>query len=238
MASIFRRCAQLSLRMIDRTDAIARNKGYLFHATVAVTCAVALLWMQGAVPLPGVGSIPFLPVTLGAAIAGFMALVFLQGRAMGVPNPPPSHLGHAVALAGMSALLAVPPILIDLVTAFPRDLNVALPYAWLLYPAAALVAEVIFHLVPLALFTLLTSPGMAPDWVFRVVIFVEPGFQALAMADRGLQAVLVFGNVGLVSAVQIWLFRRYGFGAMVALRLGYYLFWHIGWGSARLHLVV
>ena len=50
-------------------------------------------------------------------------------------------------------------------------------------------------------------------------------------------SVLVVGNVALVSAVQLWLLRSYGFLAMIGLRLAFYFFWHILWGTARLDLL-
>ncbi len=66
------------------------------------------------------------------------------------------------------------------------------------------------------------------------VFFVEPLFQMVFSAEHGLQTVLVFGSVSSFSAFQLWLFKRFGFGAMMVLRLAFYLFWHVIWGTVRL----
>lgn len=122
---------------------------------------------------------------------------------------------------------------IDLATIFPEDINVLLPEALFFYPPVALCAKVACHLAPLAMLTVLASRGATPYWAYAVVVYVEPVFQAANSWDAGLQAWLVFGNVLLISAVQIFLFVRHGFAAMIALRLVFYLFWHLIWGSIR-----
>ena len=76
-------------------------------------------------------------------------------------------------------------------------------------------------------------PRRNPVLAYAVVVFVEPVFQAANSWDAGLQAWLVFGNVPLISAAQIFLFVRHGFAAMIALRLVFYLFWHLIRGSIR-----
>ena len=143
----------------------------------------------------------------------------------------------AIALVGFGAVLAVPPILIDLAIPFPRDINVAPPGSFLFYPAIALVAEVALHLLPLAVLAVAISRGRVSAWMFLPVVLVEPALQAFFSIDAGLQSWLVFGNVSLISAAQIWIFRKYGFSAMFGLRLSFYFFWHVLWGTLRLHLL-
>jgi hypothetical protein len=75
------------------------------------------------------------------------------------------------------------------------------------------------------------------EYLLVPVIFVEPSFQMLFAAGSMLQAVLVFCNVSLVSATGLWLFQRYGFAAMMGLRIAFYFFWHILWGTARLSIL-
>lgn len=143
----------------------------------------------------------------------------------------------AIALVGLGAILAVPPIIIDIAIPFPRDINVLPPKSILFYPAIALVAEVVLHLVPLALLAVVITRRKVSAWMFVPVVLVEPALQAFSSYETGLQAWLVFGNVSLISAAQIWVFMRYGFGAMFGLRLAFYLFWHVMWGFLRLHLL-
>ncbi|MCK8463723.1 hypothetical protein MUY35_07660 [Aliiroseovarius sp. S1339] len=143
-----------------------------------------------------------------------------------------------IALAGLGAALAVPPVLIDIAIPFPHDINVLPPKSFLFYPAIALVAEVALHLVPLAVLAAATSRSKVSVWMFIPVVLVEPSLQAFFSFDAGLQAWLVLGNVSLISAAQIWIFWHYGFTAMFALRLVFYFFWHVLWGSLRLQLLL
>jgi len=129
---------------------------------------------------------------------------------------------------------------VDLTAGFPRDTNVAWPAAWLLYPAILVVAESIFHLLPLAGLMALTGArlrGRAIDR--RALAFMlptaalEPVAQvALGSALPGFTAVHVY----LIGLVQLSLLRRYGYLPMLWFRLCYYLLWHILWGAARLEL--
>ena len=101
----------------------------------------------------------------------------------------------------------------------------------------ALVAEVVFHLLPLGILVLVFREGPAPSWVIGPVILIEPLFQAVFVEGPAVQSILVVLDVALVSAAQLLLYRRYGFAAMIGLRWSFYLFWHILWGQARLALL-
>jgi hypothetical protein len=96
----------------------------------------------------------------------------------------------------------------------------------------AFIAEVLFHLAPLAL---LAVAARSLSWrVIAVAALPEAVFQASQATGVALQAfvalhVFAFGAFGLV------IFRHYGFVAMLTLRLCYYGLWHIGWGYMRLN---
>ncbi len=62
--------------------------------------------------------------------------------------------------------------------------------------------------------------------IFQVVIAASPALKVFT----GLH-LLVFG------AVQLSIFRRFGFVPMYTTRLVYYALWHVAWGWARLHLL-
>ncbi|MHA6267747.1 hypothetical protein ACXYMP_12855 [Aliiroseovarius sp. CAU 1755] len=219
---------------------LVRNLGYIFISAIACASAAFFALLHDAGPIPVLDVVPLYQATVCAAFVGYPCLLFLRSRAICGSKAMPANLRQLAALIGLGAMLAVPPVTIDIFSRFPRDINVLVPNALLFYPAIALVAEVTFHLLPLATLTALTgltSKRTAPLWVFVVVVFVEPVFQATYSYDSGIQAWLVLANVGLISAAQIWLFTRYGFGAMITLRLAFYFFWHVAWGTARLAIL-
>ena len=124
-------------------------------------------------------------------------------------------------------------------------MNVPLPDALLFYPAIAVVAEFIFHAMPLAALCVafpicVRGTHRRGRWVaFLTVASIEPALQVAwgfghsppwANAYVGLH-LLVFNWVGLM------VFERKGFMAMYVLRLAYYTIWHVAWGQARLALL-
>lgn len=210
---------------------------YLLIAVLAMACAVTLSALPETYDLPIVGRLPLWPIVALAALVGLPLARLAEARLTDLHQVVIAPRRALVGILGLGALLAVPPILIDLLTRFPAGMNAPLPAALLFCPAIALVAEVAFHLVPLAALAVVLPRTVAPVWLMVPTVFVEPVFQAAFGAGTGVQAALVFANVSLVSAVQLWLFRRYGFAAMYAVRLSFYLFWHILWGTLRLPLL-
>lgn len=149
----------------------------------------------------------------------------------------PIAAGAALAFAGLA-------ITIDLVVGYPADLNVAIPAALLFYPGIALVAETLFHLVPLALLVVLAGRGgrqVSDADVVRaiaVAALVEPAFQlALTPDPVSWLGLLTAANVGAFGVVQLVLFRRHDFVTMLVMRLAYYAVWHLAWGTARLEVL-
>lgn len=153
--------------------------------------------------------------------------------------------GRSIGIAlGLGACLALPVIIVDLVAGFPAELNVRFPQSLLFYPSLALVAEAVFHLVPLALLASLWQAtrfelGPARWFAIGTVALLEPMLQASFFAEQSSWRVTVFLGLYVLAfnILSLDLFRRSGFVALYALRLGYYLIWHIAWGHVRLPLL-
>lgn len=209
------------------------HAGYSVMAAAALICALALLALPAAPRYPVLGPGPLVLAVAIAAPVGLLALIRIANLGY-LPGDPALRPRPLPVVAGLGAALVLPAIAIDLFQPFPTDTNVPLPQALVFYPAMALLAEVVFHLVPLALLLPLRWPV-----ALRVmpVIALEPLFQVVSGAGPALQSLLVFLNVGLINAVQLWVLLRYGFGAMIGLRLVYYLGWHVLWGTLRLPLL-
>ncbi len=223
--------------MTNWRNGFALNKSYLAPCAIALVSAslfTAFFDMRG---LPGIGAIPLLPITLFAACLGLPLLLVIQDSGVGNPSLSRTTLRGALGLFILGAALALFPIMIDVFFRFPRNLNVPLPAGLLFYPAIALVAEVSFHLAPLALLVALLPRGAPLPFLFAPVVFVEPLVQSIWATGPDIQSWLVFGNVSLISAAQLWLFWKYGFGAMIVLRISFYLFLHLIWGTARLSVL-
>lgn len=232
-----RRPARSISTMERAVTALGQQSGYFLAAAVAIACATCLevFGTQGQQPV--IGDLSLLPVVLFAAFVGLPIVHLLIKRGLSPDRPLQVAIAGTAKILLLGAILALPPVAIDLAIGFPCDMNLPLPDGLFFYPGIALVAEVVFHLVPLTILALLFSGPKATRWLIWPVVFVEPVFQLLFISGPALMSFLVLGNVALVSAVQLWLFRRFGFLAMFGLRLAFYLFWHILWGTARLVLL-
>lgn len=75
-----------------------------------------------------------------------------------------------------------------------------------------------------------------PPWL-AVIAAGALGFACLRWLDaRGWRPAEKVGQGALVAAAAaLFIFRRYGFLAMLMPRLTYYALWHVAWGYARLH---
>lgn len=219
--------------MISLHNKTASKRDYLGACAISLAAAGSFTIFFETESLPGIGHAPLLPTVFLAACLGFPVLMVVQK--LGPVNLRNTHLtiGIALELMALGPTLAMPPIAIDIFAPFPSDMNVQLPAAFLFYPAIALVADVLFHLLPLALLISLSPRNTPVLWIFLPVAFFEPLWQAFWASEDGGQSWLVFGSVSLISATQLWLFRNYGFGAMIALRVSFYLFWHVIWGAVR-----
>lgn len=191
---------------------------------------------------------PVLAVVLIAAL-GVVALSFLRSRGFEILATARSLRGITVS-AALATLFAIFVTLVDLGVGFPQNMNVPVPQSLLFYPAIGYVAEIVFHVLPLAillfafgLFSKQPTPtdGNRQVWICIIIVAsFEPTFQVVfALLEHPLSWLEVF--VGLhvfaISLSQLYLFRRYDFVTMYSFRLVYYLYWHIVWGHLRLQLL-
>jgi hypothetical protein len=161
------------------------------------------------------GGLP--PVLLTAAVcavgaAGLLLLKKLAGFQL--VSGRRTLRGIAVS-AGLATILGVEIAVADLFIRYPADTNVPIPQAFLFYPTIGFVAEVIFHLVPLALLVLLLSPFKHRVAIKRIVTagivltaFAEPAFQILFKGDALTWAsAYTFGHVFAIAFLQLMVFR-------------------------------
>lgn len=148
----------------------------------------------------------------------------------------------------LPTLFVIPAIVLDLVIVLPENLNVLFPESLLFYPAMAYFVEIIFHILPLSLLSILvTSFGKKTSssrigWIcLAVVALLEPVFQLILGFSSPLPLwAVVYSNgihVFLINMTQLFIFKRYDFVSMYSFRLVYYVLWHITWGYLRLGLL-
>jgi hypothetical protein len=224
----------------------ARLPSIFLAAVVIVGVGIAAFLEQAAGPVfqPYFGPIdPAVAVALVLG-SGAVALVVLR-----------SHGWFAVHRGGRSGLLpvtaaaaalSVPVIVVDLRGGFGPDINVGWPSSLLFYPLIGLVAESVFHVIPLgALSGLLRGLGREktipspPIAGMGAVCLIEPALQMVWGSDTSpaWANAYVGIHVLVINALGIYFFRRYDFVSMYWFRLTYYLLWHITWGSLRLSII-
>jgi hypothetical protein len=226
------------LRTVPLGDPRRRDRGILLLCLATVAVATLLRGSPPAALDRILGGLDPLLVAVATCALGLPALRLSRdrgwiGRAASEPR-----IYLFVALLG--ALLTLPAIVLDLLGAFPEEMNIPLPPGLLAYPAIALVAEFAFHVIPLGLLAVLwPRDGRGGPLALALAALPEPILQvawgaghspAWANALVGLH-LLVFNLIGLL------LLRRHGFLSAYVLRLGYYGVWHLAWGEARLGLL-
>jgi hypothetical protein len=159
--------------------------------------------------------------------------------------------GRHLALRGvglsavLASVMAIAIVVADLVIRYPQNTNVPVPEALAFYPTIGFVAEIIFHVLPLALVLLALAPlerRLGRDrvaWLAILVVAIsEPTFQVLfdGTALRWGDAY-TWIHVFVFALLQLYVFRRFDFVSMYAFRLIYYAYWHIIWGVIRLELL-
>lgn len=185
-------------------------------------------------------------VMVVVAILGFVLLTLFLARGWFVIFQAQNWRGWLSA-AALGALLAAIMILFDSQVLLPEDVNRPYPAALLFYPTIGFVVEIIFHVLPLAillfaataLFKSVTFEQLVWPCIFFVAL-LEPFFQTWWGFSRpypwwvlGIVALIIF----LINLAQLALFKQYDFASMYALRLVYYLLWHVVWGVIRLRVL-
>ncbi len=181
-------------------------------------------------------------VVLVSSLAGLVAIASLNRHGWIGAG---ASLHQVVAIGALAVGFALPTVLVDIVQPFPETINVPAPRSLVFYPAIAVVVEVLFHLVPLAIVLAawhLFQPAVNGSrfWIAALpVSALEPAFQLLAGLDSGIgwRDLYLVGHLFTFSLLQLGILRRHGFLPMLGFRLVYYLVWHILWGQARLVLL-
>lgn len=190
------------------------------------------------------GANPWL-VTLGAAVVGGACLGWLQSRyGFEILRGRATLRGIAVS-AGLATLLGFAIIIVDVLLRYPEHINVPMPQALLFYPAIGFVAEIVFHVLPLTLVLLVLTPlrgRLGADrivWIGIVVVAVAEPIYQVAFEENPLSWTAAYTGIHVfaVALLQLIVFRRYDFFSMYALRLFYYVYWHIAWGVVRLEVL-
>lgn len=213
--------------------------------TVAATLAATAVSLSGSDAFARyLGPVPPAIATIIAGVSGYAALASLRRGGWLLQTPQGTGTAPFARLVLLATGFAVLTIVMDIAAPYPRDINVRLPAGLLFYPAIGFVADIVFHLVPLALLLVVfTILGLAPRIAFAGALVLtaasEPAFQVITGMGTG----PIWRDLGLsvhlfaFGLVQLAILRRHGFTAMLGFRLIYYLHWHILWGAARLTLL-
>ena len=184
-------------------------------------------------------------VIMIAAIVGAGALWFLHARYkfvifMGKGTIPGLKLSVVLA-----TVLAIAIVAADFFIRYPEDTNVPFPQSLMFYPSIGFVAEIIFHVLPLALFLIILNP--LGGWISRdkiiwlgifLVAVLEPTFQVVFEGKSFTWgSAYTWIHVFVIAFLQLYMFRRFDFISMYSLRLFYYIYWHILWGAIRLQVL-
>ena len=235
---------------LKRATASSKNLDvYVGLAIVVIAARIALgVWPTDAA-YPSQAWVLRWPVILAVLFLGYVG-VWLAPRA-GFPELMANEITNGKrfvvpALAGM--VLALPIIVIDMVYVLPEGLNVAFPHSIPFYMLGGVYVEVTQHLLPLTVLIWIISTlllrGRGRSQVFWAVAvlaaLIEPvGQIATGVFDSYPRHLYVVAGVLIfaVNLIQLDLFRRFGFMAMLMFRMGLYMIWHVAWGPVRLALM-
>lgn len=220
----------------------------------------ALVWLSlgavaGAGLLEYLGSRAFTPyfgtaspalATGLVALVGVAALASLDHRGWFSIHVRGRERRVLLVAAGSATALSLPAIAVDVLGGFPRDINVQAPESVVFYPVIAVVAELVFHAVPLAV--LLVFAGRAAARVGRepvvrlcivVAALVEPLLQVLwaPVESPSWATAFVALHVFAFNLIALYLWKRHDFVTTYLFRAFYYLNWHVLWGFLRLRLL-
>jgi hypothetical protein len=152
---------------------------------------------------------------------------------------------RAAALASASAFIT---IAVDVNQPFAAHINVLLPESLLFYPAIGFLVEIVFHVVPLTLIVVIVG-ALGPKVAHGVLVWsaivlvslLEPIYQGLNLWTSSHYPVgflmIITANLTWFNLLQLVVFQRSDFVSMYAIRLVYYVIWHIAWGTVRLPLL-
>ncbi|MEZ4935278.1 MAG: hypothetical protein R2788_24480 [Saprospiraceae bacterium] len=220
--------------------------GYIHLSILLILFTAILSFLNTEVFYPYFnGYAPLLSVALIFFVGG-ITLFYLQSKKGFILFNKKSFKGWIDEVL-IAVLLATLIIMVDCAVVFPKNTNVLPPISLLFYPVMGLVADIIFHLLPLSLLLFVLTflfPKTNHDrivWISIVIVsFIEPVYQVLFFPTN-LYPHLVMTYLGVhifvISFYQLVIFKRADFISMYAFRLVYYLLWHIIWGHVRLELL-
>ncbi len=160
-----------------------------------------------------------------------------------VSNRAKTGLKYAFLLA---ALFTIPVAILDYFVPFPEDINVSFPQSLFFYPVIAYLVEIVCHLLPFTLLYWLLARGQnftnqsRAFWISLIGIsLIEPAFQTWASTEQApvWKEIYVFLHIMTFNVAGLALFKNFDFVTMYALRIFYYFFWHILWGTWRLSII-
>jgi hypothetical protein len=120
------------------------------------------------------------------------------------------------------------------------SIHIDFPASAIVYPGGAVIVEVLYRLLPLPLLLWLSSSlalrGRGREqafWALAILLsLVEPLSQDLSLQEFGTGVMAaVFVQDYALNLSQAALFRRYGFLSAIALRVVFYLVWHVAYGN-------
>lgn len=241
------------MNISNRLQNVSRMKGTpkinidirgIFSFAILVSSAIIFAcissYLEEGVFKKFLGDLQPVPVLLLGGFAGFAALQYTAKNA-GI-QPLNTHIGREIRYPVLAALgFGMAIIVIDLLAPLPQDINVAYPASLFFYPAIGLIAELLFHVLPIALFVFIFNTfKLFPEAEKRLIAallltaFIEPIYQVNFMHQPAGITVIIGLHILLINLAQMWVFKRSGLYSMYLLRISYYVIWHIGWGWFRL----
>jgi hypothetical protein len=226
---------------MDRTGQYA---AYFLLSLLMLIFTIILLPSSGGYFRRYLGEMNAIVVLILLSVAGAAALWVLQSKFNLVILGAGTLRGLALS-AALATLLAIAIVFADFFIRYPEDTNVPVPQAFLFYPAIGFVAEIIFHVIPLALLLLILNPLGGSIGKERVVWLsillvatLEPTFQVM-FEEKPFTwgSAYTWIHVFAISFLQLYVFWRYDFISMYSFRLFYYAYWHILWGVIRLQVL-
>jgi len=148
---------------------------------------------------------------------------------------------------GVATALGIIIVGIDLVFPFSENINILFPQSLLFYPVMGFIADIVFHIIPLALLIVIfrfllknTNEEKVILISLVLVALLDPIYQTISgfSGEYGLLiSGLIITHIFLVNLFEVLIFRRYDFLTMYSFRLMYYAYWHVVWGYLRLILI-
>ena len=233
---------ELTNLQLERTWQYA---AYIIISLAGLISIVILLPSSGMYFRRFFGEMNALIVIVLASIVGAVALWLLQEKFYFVLFMGKETIRGLKLSAVLASVLAMAIVVADFFIRYPEDTNVPIPQALLFYPAVGFVAEIVFHVLPLALLLIFLNP--LGSWIGKervvwlgtlIVAVLEPTFQVLFEGKAFTWgAVYTWIHVFVFTILQLYVFRRFDFVSMYSFRLVYYAYWHILWGVIRLNVI-